>query len=295
MEDWASSPPRKKSPPPGNRWLANYTAQQLATIQRLAWDGRQFTEDHYMRSSLIAGSVRAMAYHDLLDRRVEHTKGDRHGFCSSHNRAQENFEGLCSQRLGRSPLPQPCDEQTRKRIAERRRADEEKVRDRFRERRDRQLAAERQILDAPPPGSRRAKQRRELIEEVTRPASARSSARSSAFAASRSASAPGLEAEGAWSRWQRQFGGGRAKTERLTGQYVHSLDDVGRVERVPAEHRMPGKMRLSTPKANAFFSSSLRGYSPSSTPRRNVLGSSGGGGAGGRSATGRGRTSSVTL
>ena len=285
MDDRASSPSRKQSPPPGHRWMANYTAQELATIQRLAWDGRQVTEDHYIRSNLIAGSVKAMAFHDLLDRRVEHTTGDRHGFCSSHNRAQENFEGLCSQRLGRSPLPQPCDEQTRRRIAEKRRADEEKVRDRFRERRQRQLAAEKQIILAPPPGSRLAKQRRELIEDVARPASARSSARSSAFAASRSASAPGLEAEGAWSRWQRQFGGGRAKTERLTGQYVHSLDDVGRVERVPAEHRTPGKMRLSKPKADAFFSSSLRGYSPSSTPRRNVQ----------RSATGRGPRTSVTL
>lgn len=269
---------RNASPPPGggNRWLANYDPQQIAAIQRSAWDGRSLTANHFLKSNLTAGHTQTAWFNDLIDRRIVHTKGDRHPFCSSHIRADENFIGLCSQRLRPTPDRMPNDEHTRLRIAERHRADEEKVKQRYRERKARQEAAERQMAHAPRPGSRQAKDQREALE-AKRPASARAAA----FSDQRTASATSTlaAAEPAHERWQRQFGDGRGHTERLTGRYVHSLGDVGRMERVPAERRTPGRSRITTPKADAFFSGSLRDYDPPSPPRQvPALTHAGGGG-----------------
>lgn len=65
-----------------------------------------------------------------------------------------------------------------------------------------------------------------------------------------------------WAKWHARFGDGRGKTERLTGQYVHSLDDVGRIERVPSIRRLTGRHRLSESKCHHAFTSNLRAYSP---------------------------------
>ena len=73
----------------------------------------------------------------------------------------------------------------------------------------------------------------------------------------------GIAREVPYERWKRQFGHGKALTERLTGRYVASMGDVGRVERTPAGWKLPGKERLTTTKADDFFASSLRGYEPS--------------------------------
>lgn len=275
---------RASSPPPGHRWLAEWTPQEVATAQRLAWDGRELTGNHYLKSNLVEGHVQATWFHDLIDRTINHTKD--HHYLNSQLRADDNFVGLCAQRLGPTPPLQPFDATTRQRIAERRLADEERVRQRHQQRVERQKAAERIMLAAPKPGSRQAKRQREL-REATRPASARSAS----FAAARVASAPGSSApEAGWSRWQRQFADGKAHTERLTGRYVHSLGDLGRCERVPAGRRSPGRQRVTEGKAHAWFSGSLRGYagSPSSSPRlhaadwKTTEGGLGGSAAGGR-------------
>jgi len=267
---------RNRSPPPGNRWLANYDPQQIAAVQRSAWDGAcEITPNHFLKSSMSEGHVKTTWFNNLIDRRIVHTKGDRHPFCSSHVKASDNFVGLCSQRLGPTPPRQDCDASTLQRIAERKRADEDKIKQRFRERRERQRAAERQIMHAPPPGSRQAKQLREAQQAARRPASARERQRGwTTPGVSDDAPDVPMEAsasEDAHARWQRQFGDGKGHTERLTGHYVHSLDDVGRMERVPSERKVVGRQRLTEQKANSFFSSSLRDHEPTymhASPRR---------------------------
>ena len=87
----------------------------------------------------------------------------------------------------------------------------------------------------------------------------------SPFTASRALTVYGDQARAsseAWSRWQRQFGSGRDPSSRFTGRYVASMGDEGRLERVPAGWSSPGKSRISTPKAQRFFESSLREHSP---------------------------------
>ena len=259
---------RSPSPPPGHRWLATYTPQEIATIERKAWDGEQITDNHYLRS--IHPSRSPMLCNGLLDRRVTHIPQDRHGWCASHVRSHEHFELLCGERE-QLPPPPPTDEHARARIRGRRRADEAKVLERFRERLARQRWAEEQMLSAARggcidprrPGSKEAKEAR---EEKVKPArgSPTRPARSSAFRAERH----DLPAAPGWSRWQKQFGGGKHHTERLTGQYCHSLEDVGRCERVPAEHHTKGSQRLTSTKADAFFSGSLRDYSSPRPGRR---------------------------
>ena len=154
---------RSPSPPPGHRWLATYTPQEIATIERKAWDGEQITENHYLRS--IHPSRSPMLCNGLLDRRVTHIPQDRHGWCASHVRSHEHFELLCGERE-QLPPPPPTDEHARARIRGRRRADEAKVLERFRDRLARQRWAEEQMLSAARggcidprrPGSKEAKE-----------------------------------------------------------------------------------------------------------------------------------------
>ena len=262
---------RDVSPPPGHRWLAEYTPQEVATIQRLAWDGDEHDSHHNLKRHYAGvAHTKPIRIHALLDRPIEHTKGDRHGFCSNQLRADENFAALCSERLGRTPARQALNAQARQRIKERQNEDLDKVRQKYEERMKAQRAAEQRMFSPARPGSREAKVEREQAEAM----------------ASRPHSARRASAELAYARWQRQFADGKAHTERLTGKYVHSLDDVERIERVPSERRTVGRHRLTEGKANAFFSSSLRSHgSPSSSPRlhpRNMIVPSGHGSSSGR-------------
>ena len=96
------------------------------------------------------------------------------------------------------------------------------------------------MLPQPPPGSRAAQKLRKERDSL-RPSAAQQS-------------------DAAYERWRKQFAGGRAHTERLSGRYVHSLGDMERIERTPAERKMPGSSRLTTVKMMDYFSSSLRDY-----------------------------------
>lgn len=215
---------------PANRWLASYDAQQLAAIQRTAWDGGPRTPAHYTRSFVGEGVAKSMAMHGMLDRSpLVHAAGDEFGECASQIRVDETFESLCSQRLTRTP-PVAMTLAAAERIGSRAAAAEERVRQQLRDRLERKRAAELRMLPAPPPGSRAASRRRAEWDAVRH----------------RSVSSDGGDA---WARWERQFAGGRGRTERLTGQYVHSLGDVGRIERVPAEHKENGRGRVTTPKS----------------------------------------------
>ena len=237
-------------PPNGNRWLTTWTPQEWATLQRTAWDGDLMSGDYYMKASIIDGQATATRFHTELDRELRHTSGDRHGECASQLRVDSNFSLLCAERLSRSQ-PIKVDAVALARQAERQRAAEAKVQQRLRERLERKYSAENQLLPAPPPGSRLARRRR---EERLRPAA--------------TAEESSRRRQQAHSRWEEQFGGGKACSERLTGNYVHSLDDVGRIERTPAERRMSGRSRLTSVKVTEHFTNSLRGYDPpNASPR----------------------------
>jgi hypothetical protein len=223
------------------------------------------TSEHYLKPQMVAGKSRAMLLHDKLDRTVKHTSGDLHGECSSQRRVDKNFVLLCSERLPATSSSRnlaPADELQRARQVERQLAAEERVRQRYRERIDRRLAAETRMLPAPPAGSTLARRRREQLDEL------------------RPSSAPPAQA---YARWQRQFGRPQSRARngaserRLTGQYVHSLDEPGVIERTPASFKSPGKQRLSATKSHAYFTGGfLRAYSPRPSPRRGLVSLSGG-------------------
>ena len=221
-----------------------WTPEDDARFERDAWNGKIYTGDHYSKTRMVDGQPRSILHHADLDREVHHTPGDYNGFCSSHLRAHANFEQMCSERIGPSQPPRLTMAQ-RDRIAERQRADEDKVRKRLKQRLEARYAAERLMMPRPRPGSREARKQREE-RDAMRPATERPS-------------------DEPYVRWQAQFGGGRAHTERLTGQYVHSLGDVGRIERTPAQRRLPGSSLLTSIKMRDYFSGSLRDY-PSPRP-----------------------------
>ena len=110
------------------------------------------------------------------------------------------------------------------------------------------------MLPQPPPGSRAAQKLRKERDSL-RPSTAQQS-------------------DAAYERWRKQFAGGRAHTERLTGRYVHSLGDMERIERTPAERKMLGTSRLSTVKMMDYFSGSLREYGFSPRPNSSPASSS---------------------
>jgi len=238
---WEEQPSNWAQPPSPNKLDTplKWTPQDTASFNRTCWNDRIYTGDHYTKSRIVNGQPKAILHHSELDRDLHHTKGDFHGKCASQLRANENFEQMCSERLGRSE-PLQLTMKQRAQAAERQRAAEAKVRERLRDRVARRLAAERMMLPVPPPGSRAAQKLRKE-RDAMRPSSQQ-------------------QGDAAYERWQRQFAGGRAHTERLTGHYVPSLGDVERIERTPAERKMPGSSRLTTVKMMDYFSSSLRDY-----------------------------------
>ena len=230
------------TPPPGHNWLTTYTPQEIATIQRTVWDAQPFTHTR-QRAHLVAGKLRLTSFNDeAIDREVRHTHGDYHGLCSHQNRADEAFQLLCSMREPRTKFKPPSEEQKQRQLA-RALAAEEKIKQRLRDRVQKQRDVETRLLPSHPPGSRLARERRAALDEEERRLTS---------------TTPTAEA---YERWRGQFGEGQHKTERLTGRYVHSLDDVGRIERVPSERRSPGRNRLTETKTHSFFSTALRDYS----------------------------------
>ena len=250
-----------------NHWLTEWTPQERAyrsaEANRRAWDGELLNcSDYYRKSKIVDGRPVSIRNHAGIDREVKHTHGDFHGECSSQLRVDETFQQWCSERLPKSP-PKRLSLAARMRQAERQRVAEEKVKATLRHRVEARQAAELRLFPTPPPGSRLARVKREEHEkilEAIRPDSD-----------GMDVDGTGIAREVPYERWKRQFGHGKALTERLTGRYVASMGDVGRLERTPAGWKLPGKERLTTTKADDFFASSLRGYEPStpssSSPR----------------------------
>lgn len=77
----------------------------------------------------------------------------------------------------------------------------------------------------------------------------------------------------AWERYKHRFGEGaeldqaRSERQQALRNYVPSMGDQGVIHRVPANRKLPGKRRLSSPRCENTFRTSLRDYpSPRAPP-----------------------------
>jgi len=131
-------------------------AYDRARLQRSMWDDRQVCDEHrytsfaprgphYFQAKMCGTEMRVKMQHSQLDRPIEHTRGDKHGECSSELRTHRNFEALCAERLPLTP-PKACSEaerrQLRVRLLAKDLAAEEKAAMRLRQKRERQRMAQ---------------------------------------------------------------------------------------------------------------------------------------------------------
>ena len=294
-------------------WLMTFDPIIMARIQRTTWDDRQIVDEarynkfavrgpHYLESKIAGGKVQVSLGHMGIDRRVRHTAADRHGECSSHFRCHDNFEALVSDRLGVTPqraLSAEERQQQAERIEQRRSEAKAKQLERLKERNERKQAAEAIMMPAP----RRSMTRQRMAREARRrsdsssprprsappPQTSRAGPAASSIGSPR-AHQPSLAATNLvplsdidaarlrleWARGGRRRGSSGGAESRLTGQYVHSMGDVGRIEREPADRRTPGRERISDPRAARIFEASLRDHPPrrcsSGSPRLHMAG-----------------------
>ena len=155
-------------------------AYDRARLQRSVWDDRQVCDEHrytsfaprgphYFQAKMCGTEMRVKMQHSQLDRPIEHTRGDKHGECSSELRTHRNFEALCAERLPLTP-PKPCSEAERRQLAMRLLvkdlAAEEKAAMRLRQKRERQKMA--QAIVSPTAGLNHLQRQRSAREARSR-------------------------------------------------------------------------------------------------------------------------------